>query len=144
VLDDLRLMNDATIIYLNKNSISNNRNYIIKKILEDDACFFKLEKDDAYIILDDIGVKKDEIPNVYSLIISYDEFKKLKNTGKIDDDDKELKFNFKEYNPEDIFKDRNKQIDTKKEVIENTNKIIKYNETIFKKIVNWMKNIFNK
>jgi hypothetical protein len=144
VLDDLRLMNDATIIYLNKNSISNNRNYIIKKILEDDACFFKLEKDDAYIILDDIGVKKDEMPNVYSLITSYDEFKKLKNTGKIDDDDKELKFNFKEYNPEDIFKDRNKQIDTKKEVIENTNKIIKYNETIFKKIVNWMKNIFNK
>jgi hypothetical protein len=84
------------------------------------------------------------MPNVYSLITSYDEFKKLKNTGKIDDDDKELKFNFKEYNPEDIFKDRNKQIDTKKEVIENTNKIIKYNDTILKKILNWIKNIFNK
>ncbi len=143
-VNDLRLMNEATIIYLNKKGISNKRNEIIKKILEDDSCFLKLDKDDAFSILDDIGVNKEEIPNVYSLLTSYDEFKILKNNGKIDNEDKDLKFNFKEYGPEDVFKDSNKQINLEKEDIKDTNMISKYNENILKRILNWIKNIFGK
>lgn len=49
-IKELRLMNDTTILYLKNTKQDYRRNIIIGKILEDEACFFKMEQDDACII----------------------------------------------------------------------------------------------
>ena len=62
----LKLMNESMILYLQKIGNNTYRNEIIRKILKDDTCFFKLQKNDACIILRDIGVSKDKIDSIYS------------------------------------------------------------------------------
>ena len=44
--EEIKLMNESTIIYLKKMGGDSTKNEIIKKILEDDACFFKIDKKD--------------------------------------------------------------------------------------------------
>ena len=82
-LDQLRLMNNATILYLKKLNMSYERNSIISNILKDDSCFFKLSKQDAYTILEDIGVESQQIYLAYLDLISIDNYYSLKNSGKI-------------------------------------------------------------
>ena len=55
-IQQVKLMNETTILYLKKLGKSTKRNEIVNNILEDEACFFKINKNDAYIILKDIGV----------------------------------------------------------------------------------------
>lgn len=69
-IEELRIMNDTMIKYLNSLGIESKRNEVIRQILKDDDCFSKINKDDAYIILEDIGVNKREIPYVYESIVS--------------------------------------------------------------------------
>lgn len=69
-LEDIKLMNDSMIIYLESMGKSVERNEIIKHILEDDRCFQKLSKEDIYIILKDVGVSDEKIDNVYSNLVS--------------------------------------------------------------------------
>ena len=60
-LDDIKLMNDIMIKYLKSMGKSTERNEIIKYILEDDDCFQKLSKEDACIILKDVGISNEKI-----------------------------------------------------------------------------------
>ena len=69
-LDDIRLMNDSMIKYLESMGKSTERNEIVKHILEDDECIQKLSKEDMYIVLKDAGVSKDKIEVVYSNLVS--------------------------------------------------------------------------
>ncbi|MDR0384168.1 MAG: hypothetical protein LBH47_02495 [Christensenellaceae bacterium] len=62
---ELEVMNDARIIYLTKTGKSTQRNQIIKELLFDRALFKKLSKDDAFIVLRDIGIDEGHILNVY-------------------------------------------------------------------------------
>ena len=103
----LRLMNDSMIIYLRNLGHSTMRNEIIKKILEDEACFFKINKKDAFIILEDIGIAKERVSRAYSSLISYDSYFNLKKSGKINDNDTDLKITYKKFNRDDIFKKKN-------------------------------------
>lgn len=103
----LKLMNDSMIMYLSNLGHSTIRNEIIKKILEDEACFFKIDKNDAFIILEDIGIDKKQISHTYSSLVSYDSYFYLKKSGKIDDNDTDLKITYKEFNRDDIFKRKN-------------------------------------
>ena len=43
-LNELRILNDSTILYLKKIKKEYNKNRIIKNILSDDACFFKMNR----------------------------------------------------------------------------------------------------
>ncbi len=69
-IEDIRLINDSMIKYLESIGKSTERNEIIKHILEDNKCFQKLTKEDAYIILKDIGVSDEKIDVVYLNLVS--------------------------------------------------------------------------
>lgn len=72
-LQDIRLINESMIKYLSNLGKSTRRNEIIKNILEDDYCFKKIDKNDAYIILEDIGISKEKISSVYLNLVSINE-----------------------------------------------------------------------
>lgn len=44
----------------------------IRKILEDDKCFFKMNVEDAYNIFDDLGYNKEEFKNIYANLMNID------------------------------------------------------------------------
>lgn len=89
-LQEIRLMNETRMLYLEKTGKENDKNKIISKILEDDSCFFKLNKDDAFMILKEIGIKEDKINEIYEKLISQKNYFNLKQSGKIKDDDKSV------------------------------------------------------
>lgn len=103
-LNELKLINESNIVYLKKVNANYERNEIIKNILEDEACFFKMSKDDAYLILQDIGILNEEIENTYKKLISFDEFYRLFKCKKIDLNDKEIVIKYPIYNADDVFK----------------------------------------
>lgn len=69
-LKDIKLMNESMIKYLESLGKSAQRNIIIKNILDDDECFKKLNKEDAYIILKDIGISNEKIDSIYLNLVS--------------------------------------------------------------------------
>lgn len=104
----IRLLNEATITYLQKMGLSTERNEIIKKILMDETCFFKMNKSDAFIILTDIGIEKEKLEETYLRLISKDEYFYLQKKGKISENDKDLKIKYEQFEYNDLFKRNNK------------------------------------
>lgn len=117
----IRAMND---IYTNR------RNIIIAKILKDDACFFKLEKDDAILILQDIGIPNDKIENVYKELTSSYKYYYLQEEGKLDEKEPGLKIKYKS------------QEELNKQPKEETAIAVIKKENIFTRIINKIKAIF--
>lgn len=131
-LKQLKIMNDTMILYLKKLGLNCKRNEIIKQILKDEACFFKLDKNDAYIILEDIGIANDKVESIYSKLISSDEFYILLKNNKIKENDFELKIKYKIYDTENIFKKRI----IEEETTTNSKALIKVKEeSLFKKLI---------
>lgn len=106
-LDEIRIMNDTMINYLKKLGINAKKNETIKKIFEDDACFFKMNKTDAILILNEVGIKEN-IEEIYSNLISHDTFYDLYNNKKIDDADPELVIKYKIFNYDNLFSKNNR------------------------------------
>lgn len=138
-LQKIKLMNESMILYLKKIGKSSQRNEIIRKILNDDTCFFKIDKNDAYIILEDIGIAKDKIDDLYLKLISRDYYYHLQKMGKIQDEDKELKISYKSYLHSDLFKSKEKKYDTNKLSVSDNFSIITRRENFFNKIINKIK-----
>ncbi len=140
-LNELRLINDSNILYLKKINKSYKRNEIIKNILNDETCFFKMNKNDAYIILHDIGILDNQIDNIYQKLISYDEFYRLFKSKKIDLNDKDILIKYQIYNTNNSFE--NKKVDKHNdESIQNTIEFIPHKESFIKKVLNKLKKIF--
>lgn len=143
-LNEVKIMNDTMILYLRKLGMSYKRNEIIKKILEDEACFFKMNKEDAYVILNDVGIQNENIDNVYSKLISNDLYYDLYKHGKIDENNDELVVRYKIYDMDNLFK-KSGQIAKESDVNEITkNTLIEYKESLFTKILNKLKGFFSK
>ena len=104
--EEIKLMNESTIIYLKKMGGDSTKNEIIKKILEDDACFFKIDKKDSLVILQDIGIKKEKIKDLYKELISKEEFYLLYQKGKINKDT-DLKIKYEINNNDSFFINKN-------------------------------------
>lgn len=140
-LSELRLINDSNILYLKKINRSYKRNEIVKNILDDEACFFKMNKDDAYIILQDIGILSEQIDIIYQKLISSNEFYRLFKSKKIDLNDKDILIKYPIYDTDDLFKNKkvNKYNDKS---IKNTMELIPYKESFIKKVLNKLKEIF--
>lgn len=140
-LSELRLINDSNILYLKKVNRSYKRNEIVKNILNDEACFFKMNKNDAYIILQDIGILSEQIDIIYQKLISSYEFYRLFKSEKIDLNDKDILIKYPIYDTDDLFKNKkvNKYND---ESIQNTMELIPYKESFIKKVLNKLKEIF--
>ncbi len=48
---------------------------IIKKIMKDDNCFFKMDIEYAYSILRDLGIEEEKIRGIYMCLIDPEEIK---------------------------------------------------------------------
>ncbi len=134
-LDEIRIMNDTMINYLKKLGINAKRNETIKKIFEDDACFFKMNKTDAILILNEVGIKEN-IEEIYSNLISHDTFYYLYNNKKIDDADPELVIKYKIFNYDNLFS-KNNRINNNPETQEISlidNKKLNFWNTLFNKL----------
>ena len=141
-LNELRLINEANIQYLKKINENFKRNEIIKEILNDDACFFKMNKDEAYMLLSEIGILDEHIENIYQKLISTDEFYYLYKSKKIDLKDEEVLIKYPIYAVEEIFK---KNIDSTNENMDKPEEeIILHKQTFFIKILNGLRRIFKK
>ncbi len=66
----IKVMNEATIKLLKDKNKNCSINLKIKDFLQDEAFFFKISKDNAYKILFNVGVKKEQLDNVYNKLIS--------------------------------------------------------------------------
>lgn len=140
-LSELRLINDSNILYLKKINRSYKRNEIIKNILNDETCFFKMNKNDAYMILQDIGILDNQIDNVYQNLISSDEFYNLYKCKKIDLNDEEILIKYPIYDTDELFKNKKNSTTNNNESIQRNIEIIPYKESFIKKILNKIKRI---
>lgn len=143
-LSELRLINDSNILYLKKINRSYKRNEIIKNILNDETCFFKMNKNDAYMILQDIGILDNQIDNIYQKLISSDEFYNLYKCKKIDLNDEEILIKYPIYNADELFKNKKNTPDNNYEPVHRDMKLTPYKESFLIKILNRLKKIFGR
>ncbi len=102
----IEVMNEAMLKLQKEKNANYDENLKIKKYLEDESFFFKIDKLEAYKILKNVGVKKDYLENTYQKLISPDMYYDLLNRGKINLDDNSLIIKYDTYNPDDLFKKR--------------------------------------
>lgn len=101
------IMNEAMLKLLKNKNSNCEENLKIQKYLEDETFFFKIDKTNAYKVLQRVGVKDEMLENVYQKLISQQMFYDLLNRGKINIDDDNIIIKYETYNSEDIFKKRN-------------------------------------
>lgn len=143
-LSELRLINDSNILYLKKINRSYKRNEIIKNILNDETCFFKMNKNDAYIILQDIGILDNQIDNIYQKLISSDEFYNLYKCKKIDLNDEEILIKYPIYNADELFKNKKITPNNNYESIHRDMELTPYKESFLTKMLNRLKKLFGR
>lgn len=105
--DVIVIMNEAMLKLLKDKNANYEENLKIKKYLEDESVFFRINKSNAYKILQKVGVKQEMLENVYQKLISQDVFYDLLQKGRIKADDDTLTIKYSTYNSEDLFKKRN-------------------------------------
>lgn len=98
LIDELKVMNYSIIDCLKVKGISIKKNELIKEILKDEACFFKMEKEEAFVVLKNLKVSDDMLEETYKELTSKQEFYRLNNEGKINENDKDLKIKYENYN----------------------------------------------
>lgn len=74
MIEKLRQINDK-LIELNLNNEKNlKKHQIIKEILSDEKCFFKISIEHAYSILRDLGIKESALKDTYEILIDSKKF----------------------------------------------------------------------
>ena len=101
------VMDEAMLKLLKDKNNNYEENLKIKKILEDETIFFKIDKLKAQKILQNVGVRQENIEDVYKKLTSPSVFYDLLNKGKININDNNLVVKYNTYNPDDLFKKRN-------------------------------------
>ena len=91
------VMNEAMIELLKEKNENYERNVKIQQFLEDEAFFFKINKSNAYKVLQEVGVKQERLEKVYEKLISQNVFYDLLHKGKINLNDKNLIIKYKDY-----------------------------------------------
>ena len=86
----ISVMNEAMLELLKDKNANYEKNVQIKQYLEDEALFFKINKSEAYEILQNVGVKQEQLEKVYKKLISQNVFYDLLHKGKINANDKSL------------------------------------------------------
>lgn len=73
MLNELRALNEA---YIKKASNDDElkKQMLIKELLKNDRCFFKISIKDAYSILRDLRIKQDKLKIVYEKLIEESNF----------------------------------------------------------------------
>lgn len=70
MLEKLRLINNKFLEFqTDENELK--KHQLIKKVLNDDKCFFKMSVEQAYAILRDLDFSEEELKGIYSELIDY-------------------------------------------------------------------------
>ena len=77
------VMNEAMLKLLKDRNKDFQENLKIREYLKDEAIFFKINKQNAYSILKNVGVKEEQIENVYKKLTSPNVFYKLLISNKL-------------------------------------------------------------
>lgn len=142
-LNEIKIMNDTMIVYLKKLGFNCQRNEIIKKIFTDEACFFKMSKEDALLILNEVGIK-DNIEEIYAKLISSDIYYDLYKKGKIDEHDNELVIKYEVYDTENLFKDKSASQENIKKTSKDTLLMEIKEKNFLQGLFDKIKNLFTK
>lgn len=138
LIDELKVVNYSIIDCLKIKGISLKKNELIKEILKDDTCFFKMEKDEAFVVLKNLKISDDMLEDTYKELTSKQEFYRLYNDGKIKENDKDLKIKYEIYN-KNLFKS---EVETNQK--EEVALIEVREEKWYQKILLFFKRIFQK
>ena len=84
------VMNEAMIKTLKDKKGKIEENLKIKEYLKDRAFFFKISKKNALEILKKVGVREEQLENVYSKLIAESVYRNLLNSGEIKEDDEKI------------------------------------------------------
>jgi len=103
----ISVMNEAMLKLLEYKNANCDDNLKIRKYLEDETIFFKIDKLKAYEILKKVGVKQEQLENVYNKLTTSEVFYDLLNRGKLNADDENIIIKYDLYNSDDLFKKRN-------------------------------------
>lgn len=74
MIDKLRMINED-ILSTTKDENVLNKHTIIKTILLDDNCFFKIGIEDAYAILRDLGIPESDLKYLYLKLVDVKEWR---------------------------------------------------------------------
>lgn len=131
----IKLMNETTKVYLNKKNEPSEKNEKIQRLLEnDEAFFFKIEKEKALNVLKIIGVGKENMEEEYAKLTSQKEFCRLRDKGMKIDDSFIVKYDLNYNN--DIFKDKKENNKTEETAL------VEVKEKWYEKLISVMKRIF--
>lgn len=100
------VMNEAMIETLKNKNENFDSNLRIREYLKDKAFFFKISKKNAIEILKRVGVKEEQLENVYSKLIAEKSYRDLLNSGEIKENDESIIIKYNT-NYNDIFKKKN-------------------------------------
>lgn len=99
-MDELKviiIMNEAMLETLKERNENYEENEKIKEKLKDEAYFFKIDKAEAYEILQNVGVKSKSLEEVYKKLTAPAVFYDLLYKGKIKADDENLIIKYDTY-----------------------------------------------
>ena len=131
----IKLMNETTKVYLNKKNEPSEKNEKIQRLLEnDEAFFFKIEKEKALNVLKIIGVGKENMEEEYTKLTSQKEFCRLRDKGMKIDDSFIVKYDLNYNN--DIVKDKKENNKTEETAL------VEVKEKWYEKLISVMKRIF--
>lgn len=100
----IAIMNEAMLIEKMDKKQNCEMNARIKQILEDEAIFFKISKEDSFKLLNSVGVKDNSLEQVYKKLTSLNMFYSLLRAGKIKEDDNTLIVKYETTKLNELFK----------------------------------------
>ena len=93
----IEIMNKSQISVLKEKNKDYSLNQKIQEYLKDETIFFRISPQNAYKILDAVGVRKDSIEDVYQKLIDPNVFFELVQKGKIKTEDKSIIVKYDKY-----------------------------------------------
>ncbi len=83
LLNNLRKLVDKKISFCSADDFE--KYNLIKNMLKEDDCFFKIDKTTAYAILEDLDFLKKEIPIIYNKLIGQESYLELSKAFEVTD-----------------------------------------------------------
>lgn len=74
MLEKLRVINSKLIELYTSDEVKLKKHKLIEKILSDEKCFFKMSIEQAYAVLRDLGLREEDLKDIYSELIDIKNF----------------------------------------------------------------------
>ena len=79
ILEKLRQLNEDMLVIRKNDKKEVKKQKAIQKTLQDDKCFFKMTRDQAYVVLRDLGIEEGALRAIYLGLIDSDHIEQTEN-----------------------------------------------------------------